>query len=156
DGLPSSAALKQTIFGEEVSNEQITPPYGAQIVEFTGVAPGHYELEHGNPPRIADLDTIASQQLDASLGKPAVDISGTLRTLSGTALPDRVMLSLESFDAVHGQVPHSVQISNGQFSFESNRQGNYEFMASTSERQLPIISITIGNRTHPGNRLTVT
>jgi len=155
DGLPSSASLMHTIFGDVASTEQMLPLYGAQAVEFTGVAPGHYELEHGDPPRIADLDASANQQLDPNLGKPAAEVSGTLRSSSGAALPDKVTLSLESLDTVHGQTSHNVQSSDGQFTFKSIRQGNYELTAGTSQKQLPITSITIGNRTHPGNQITV-
>jgi protocatechuate 3,4-dioxygenase beta subunit len=155
DASPTSAALKQTIFGEEVSTEQMIPPSGTQTIEFTGIAPGHYELTQGDPPRIAELDANVSQQVDPNFGKPAMVISGTLRTSSGAALPDKVTLSIESLEGVHQQVQNQVFNSNGQFTFESIRQGNWELAAVTPERQLPIISITVGNRTHPGNRLTV-
>jgi hypothetical protein len=48
-----------------------------------------------------------------------------------------------------------VRTSDGEFTFQSIRQGNYELTASTSDKQLPITSITIGGRTHRGNLLTV-
>jgi hypothetical protein len=70
-------------------------------------------------------------------------------------LPDKLTLSLESIEGVHQQEQNQVSGSNGQFTFESVRQGNYEFTASTPDKQLPIISITINGRTHPGNQITV-
>ncbi|HME58350.1 MAG TPA: carboxypeptidase-like regulatory domain-containing protein [Terracidiphilus sp.] len=151
------AELRQIIFGSLASTDSITPQPATQtgIIEFINLAPGHYELTHGDPPRIVELDATANQQLDPNLGKPVVVISGTLRSSSGAALPDKVSLSLESLDTAHGQVPHSVFSINGEFTFESIRQGNYELTASTRERQLPITSITIGNRTNPGNQITV-
>lgn len=157
DLIAARAELRQIIFGSMASIDTITPQSAMQTVtaEFTGVAPGHYELSQGDPPRIADLDATVSQQVDPNLGIPAVDLSGTLQTSSGAALPDQVTLSLESLEGVHRQESIFVKSSDGQFTFQSIRQGNYELIASTSEKQLPITSITIGNRTHPGNQLTV-
>jgi hypothetical protein len=156
DGIPNPVAVRQVIFGS-VSTESM-PPQSATTngrAEFTGIAPGHYELSQGNPPRIADLDATASLQVDPNLGKPAVELSGTLRTSSGAALPDRVFLSLKSLDAAHQQEPNNVFTNSGQFTFDSIRPGNYELTASTSEKQLPITSITVGNHPHPGNQITV-
>jgi hypothetical protein len=155
--IATSAELRQVIFGSLASTDSITPQPAAQTgtVEFTGVAPGHYELSQGDPPRIAELDATASQQVDPNLGNPAVDFSGTLRSSSGIALPDKVTLSIESLEGVHRQEQIFVNSSDGQFTFQFIRQGNYELSASTPDKQLPIISITIGNRTHAGNRITV-
>jgi len=156
-GSTAPAELRQVIFGLLTPSETATPqpPTQAGTTEFIGVAPGHYELTQGNPPRIAELDSTASMHVDANLGKPAMDISGTLRTASGSALPGRVTLSLEPLDGVYRQEPISSDSNNGQFTFESIRQGNWNLTASTQEKQLPIASITIGNRTHPGNQITV-
>jgi hypothetical protein len=123
--------------------------------ELTALAPGRYEMVLGNPPRIADLDVTASQQLDPNLIKPSGELSGTLRSSSGAALPDRVFLSLKSLDALHPQEPSNLFSSNGQFTFDSLRQGNYELSAENANKQLPITSITVGGHAHPGNRLTV-
>jgi len=149
--------LRQIIFGSLASTESITPGFVAQAgpSEFTGVAPGHYELSQGDPPRIADLDASANMQVDPNLGKPTVEISGTLRSSSGAALPDKVSLSIESLEGVHQQEPVFVN-NDGQFTFQSIRQGNYELTASTPDKQLPTTSITIDNRSHPGNQLTAT
>jgi hypothetical protein len=156
-GSMARAALSQVIFGLLAFSESATPQSATQAVtaEFTGAAPGHYELTQGDPPHIADVDVSASQQVDPNLGKPAVEISGTLRTTSGAALPDRVTMSVLSLDAVHRQVPIYSVSNNGQFAFEPIRQGAWELAAESAEKQLPITSITIGNRPHPGNRLTV-
>jgi hypothetical protein len=156
-GWIAYTVLHKIIFGSLASTDPITPQAATQTgtSEFTGVAPGHYELTQGNPPRIADLDATASQQVDPNLGNPAVEISGTLRTSSGAELPDRVALSLKSLDTVHGQEQKNLFTGNGQFTFEFIRQGIYELTAESAEKQLPITSITIGNRTHPGNQLTV-
>jgi hypothetical protein len=157
DVSTARSELRQVIFGSLASTDTITPQFVTQTgpSEFTGVAPGHYELSQGDPPRIAELDATASMQVDPNLGKPAIDLSGTLRSSSGAALPDQVTLSLESLEGVHRQEPILVKSSNGQFTFESIRQGRWKLTAESSDKQLPITSITIEGRTHPGNRLTV-
>jgi hypothetical protein len=157
DWIAARAELHQIIFGSLASTDTITPQPATQTgtSEFIGVAPGHYELTQGDPPRVADLDAAANQQLEPNLGKPAVDLSGTLRSSSAAALPDKLTLSIESLEGVHRQEQVFVNSSDGQFSFQSIRQGNYELTASTSDKQLPITSITIDSRAHPGNQLTV-
>jgi hypothetical protein len=156
-GSPARAELHQNVFGTIGSEDHWRALSGSQssAVEFTGVAPGHYELMQGYPPRIAELDASASLHVDPNLGKPAVEVSGTLRSSSGVALPDRIFMSLESLDAVHQQEPNHVFSSNSQFSFDSIREGNYELKAESKEKQFPITSITIGSHTHSGNLLTV-
>ncbi|MGD0292746.1 MAG: carboxypeptidase-like regulatory domain-containing protein [Terracidiphilus sp.] len=158
DGNVSHMELHQSIFGtyppfEGYSTMGHNPQSGT--IEVTGLAPGHYELEQGDPPRIAELDATASMQVDPNLGNLAIEVSGTLRSSSSASLPNRMFLSLKSLDAMHGQEPKNVFSNNGQFTFEFIRQGNYELTASTSDKQLPITSITIGGHSHPGNLLTV-
>jgi 5-hydroxyisourate hydrolase-like protein (transthyretin family) len=151
------AVLRREIFGAVIPDNrwEVSADPQAGAVEFTGVAPGHYQLSQDNPPRIADLDAIDSQQVDQNLGNLAIQVSGTLQTTSGAVLPDRIFLSLESLDTVHGQEPKNLFSSNGQFTFESIRQGIYELKASSPEKQLSIASISIGGHFQPGNQLTV-
>ena len=154
DGITYRAELHQVIFGSLATTDAITPQPATQTgpSEFTGVAPGHYELTQGYPPHIAELDATNSQQLDPNLGKLTVDISGTLRTSSAAALPNGVILSLGSEQRTEVSRAES---SNGQFTFKYVPQGIWELAAESAEKQLPITSITVGNRPHPGNQLTV-
>ena len=154
DGITYRADLLQVIFGWLATTDAITHQPASQTgpSEFTGVAPGHYELTQGYPPRIAELDATTSQQLDPNLGKLTVEISGTLRTSSAAALPDGVILSLGSEQQT--EVSRAVS-SNGQFTFKYVPQGIWELVAESSDKPLPITSITAGNRTHPGNQITI-
>jgi hypothetical protein len=157
DEIGARAELRQVIFGSLASTDTITPQPAVQTgaVEITGLAPGHYELTQGDPPRIAELDATASMQVDPNLGNLAIEVSGTLRSSSSASLPNRMFLSLKSLDAMHGQEPTNVFSSDGQFSFQYIRQGIYELTAEASDKQIPIISITVGGHPHPGNLLTV-
>ncbi len=56
-------------------------------MEISGIAPGHYELTQGDPPRIVDLDLASSQQVDANAGSATNTVSGTVRMASGAPRP---------------------------------------------------------------------
>jgi hypothetical protein len=172
--------MRQSVFGTQVSqgfsvNWVAAQPSGAEytdlsfvstipaagrgaqshVVEFTGVAPGHYELTQGDPPRIVDLDATESQQMDPALGTPTQTVAGTLRTGSGPALTEQDNLILELRDSERRRSPIQTAGNRGAFNFAPVPPGTWELWAWGSGRQLQITSITIGNRTHAGNLLTV-
>jgi hypothetical protein len=157
DGSIARAELRQTIFGTEVSAESagLLDAIRAGTVEFTGVAPGHYELAQGDPPRIADLDASASQQVDPSLGTPTVAVAGALRVAPGFVLPEDVSVRLNSLDGAHAQSLLQANCIRGAFSFAAVPPGTWELAADAPGRTLPISSVTVGNRTQAGNQVTV-
>jgi hypothetical protein len=61
DLLPS---LRQTVFGEQdfspFSFPQPGPP-GSGLMEFRGIAPGHYSVMQGDPPRVTEIDPTGNQ-----------------------------------------------------------------------------------------------
>ena len=57
-------------------------------IEFSGIAPGHYELTQGDPPRMLELDANSSQQIEAGAGIPTAAVSGTLQTANGAPSDD--------------------------------------------------------------------
>ena len=61
--------------------------------EFDGVAPGHYELTQGDPPRVVALDANVSQQVESGAGVPAYAVSGTLQTEAGAAFTGDAVVS---------------------------------------------------------------
>jgi len=148
--------LRQTIFGAKVFTESLaSPPDPRQeTVEFTGIAPGYYEIERAEP-NIVELDAAVSQQVDTAQVTPTVELSGTLQTSSGLSLKDEVTVTLEPLDSARRQAPIQTIYSQGAFSFPKVTAGNWELWAESQGRQLPIASITAGSRTHPGNRVTV-
>ena len=157
DGSVARAELRQTIFGTEVSAESagFLDAMRTGTVEFTGVAPGHYELAQGDPPRVAELDANASQQVDPNLGTPTVAVFGSLRAASGLALPEDVTVTLTSLDGAHGQASIQTACIRGSFSFVTVPPGAWELGAESAGRALPVGSLTVGNRTHAGNLVTV-
>lgn len=160
DGSIARAELTETIFGIPVSgmNAGSMNAMRSGSTDFYGVAPGHYELTQGDPPRVAELDAATSQQIDASLGTPSVMVSGTLRTASGTPLPDQMQVLLAPVDGAHPSA--SSPCVHGKFSFPSVAQGAWQmlvqmFAQSGAGTQLRIASIAASGRAHPGSRLVV-
>ncbi|MGA2807495.1 MAG: carboxypeptidase-like regulatory domain-containing protein [Terracidiphilus sp.] len=157
DGSIARAELRQTIFGIEISSESagFLDAMRTGTVEFTGVAPGHYELAQGDPPRIADLDASASQQVDPSLGTATVAVAGTLRAAPGFVLPEDVSVRLNSLDGAHSQSLLQANCIRGAFNFAAVAPGAWELEADAPGRTLPISSVTVGNRVNAGNQVTV-
>jgi hypothetical protein len=149
--------LRQTIFGAKSFTESIASPGNTQqgTVEFGGVAPGHYELELGDPPRAVDLDAAASQQVDTTLGTPAVVVTGTIQMPSGSMLTEEATVILDSLDPAHRQNPIQTTCTRGALSFAAVPSGVWELWAGSAARMLPVASIAVGSRTHAGNQVTV-
>jgi hypothetical protein len=155
-GSIARAELRKIIFGMEVSAESagFLDAMRTGTVEFTGVVPGHYELTQGDPPRIAELDATSSQEIDSSLGTPAVAVSGSLQFSNGAALPASLGIILSSLeDKTHA--PLQTQCNNGSFNFAAVPPGAWELILASPSKSLPVTAITIGSRTQSGSQLTV-
>lgn len=146
--------LRQTVFGTQVSSESVAEGPQSGVVEFTGIAPGHYELMHGDPPRIMELDATSSQAIDGTSGTPAVGVSGTLRTTSGAAPPENVVLTLEPVGA-GGRSIMQANARKGQFQFELVAPGTWTLSALNQANPLPVVSISTGGAVTAGNQITV-
>jgi hypothetical protein len=154
--------LEETIFGSEIPSGQsaVSNSPQSKMAEFTGVAPGHYELTQNNPPRITELDATASQQVNPSLGTPSVDISGTARTASGAPLTGKLTLILSPLDTAHPSERKFTTSNQGSFRFPSVQPGKWELLASSGEpsgpgRQMTIVSTALDGKASAGNLITV-
>jgi hypothetical protein len=157
DGSIARAELRQTVFGAVVGTENtgFLNSMETGTTEFTGVAPGHYELTQGDPPRILEMDATSSIQVDPTLGTPAVSVRGSLRTAAGTPLTDDCNVSLESADSAARQNSLQAVCLRGAFNFPSVPAGQWQLSAQGAGSQLSIASVTVGNRTRAGNLITV-
>jgi hypothetical protein len=157
DGSIARAELRQTVFGTVIGAQSAGFLDSMQIgtTEFDGVAPGHYELAQGDPPKIVEIDANASQQVDPTLGTTTVTVRGTLRSTAGTPLTDDCNLNLEELDGSHRANPIQSACMRGAFSFPAVPPGQWLLSAESSGRQVPIASITTGSRTRAGNLITV-
>lgn len=157
DGSIARAELRQTIFGTVVAAESagFLDAMQTGTTEFTGVAPGRYELAQGDPPRIVELDATANQQVDPAQGTPTVAVHGTLVKAPGMAFTDDCMLTLESTNAGRGQSPIQTPCIRGGFNFTNVPPGRWQLLAESAGRQLPVASVATGGHIQAGNMITV-
>ena len=156
DGSLARPELQQTIFGTAISSESAGFIDALQTgsVEMSGIAPGHYELTQGEPPRIADLDLASSQQVDANLGTAANSLSGIVRMASGAPVPDELTLSLERMDGGSGQSLYAAQAHRGRFQFDAVPPGDWAVMATTGDKAVPVVAVNAGSSRSAGNIIT--
>lgn len=154
--------VRQIVFGSTVSAQRTGFPDDSEPIrtgQFNGLAPGHYELQQGDPPRLVDLEAVASQQIDLSAGIPAVSVSGTLRSAhdpgSGSINLCEINLALNPLDGSSGRQQLRATAIEGKFIFATVLPGNWLLTAASSGKELQIFSITADGKTHSGNQLTV-
>jgi len=157
DGSIARAELSQTVFGTVIGSQSagFFDAMQTGTTEFNGVAPGHYELLQGDPPRVLSLDATSSIQVDPTLGTPTASVRGTLRTPPGTAIPDACNLTLEPVDASQRQSPIQSICLRGAFTFPSVPAGQWQLSADGAGGQWSVVAVTIGGRTLPGNLISV-
>jgi 5-hydroxyisourate hydrolase-like protein (transthyretin family) len=147
--------LRQMIFGVQVSSESaggfdIQPG----VVEFSGVAPGHYELVQGDPSRILELDAASNQVVDPNTGTLAVSVSGMLRSTSDSALPENVTVMLEPVGA-HGPATVAINAHKGQFKFDTVPPGVWSLSAAAQGNTLPVVSVSTGGAAIAGSQINI-
>jgi hypothetical protein len=151
--------LRQPIFGTAFTPEDFGIPLSIEkgMAEFVGLPPGHYELQQGDPPRIADLNAAATQQVLSTAGTPTAAIHVTLRNASGSALPDKLHLALNWADPAHPRTQIIATCDKDEASFEAVPPGVYDLrVLSDDENWLyPVASITSEGQTRPRNKITV-
>jgi hypothetical protein len=154
--------LRQTVFGTAVSEThwRTSSDSAAGTIELTGVAPGHYQMMQGNPPRITELDATTNQRIDPSLGTPTVTVFGTMRMASGATLPGNLTLFLSPLDSALSARGASALSNQGSFSFPSVGPGRWELRALSQNsggggKMMTIVSTTVSGSTHAGNLVTV-
>jgi uncharacterized protein (DUF2141 family) len=151
--------MRQSVFGNEISaRTSMRGPGrdGPRMIEFTGLAPGRYELRHGEPARILQLNAVTSGDIDPAGGTLALPVSGTLRSSSGSALPDEVNLEFVPADGGHSGAVATAH--RGRFQFDAVPPGEWTIGATATggaTQVLSVVSISIGGKDTGGDRLTV-
>ncbi len=147
--------LRTMVFGTQVSSESTgEPAFGHPgIAEFSGVAPGHYEVVQGDPPRISEIEATSSLAVDPNAGAPAVTVTGVLRS-AGAALPDNVTVMLVSATGGNQQ-PMQMNAIKGRFQFDMVPPGTWALSAFMEGNALPVIAVSAGGASIPGNQIIV-
>jgi hypothetical protein len=158
NGISAGPSLQQTIFDTTLNNISTGNPIthnNTDEFELTGIAPGNYELTQGDPPRVTEIEVTNSQQIAPSLDSPAAILSGLLRSADGSALPENLKVFLTPLDETQNHALIQTNIIQGKFSFDAVPPRNWELWAYKPDFPSRIISLTVGNRTLPGNLITV-
>lgn len=157
DGSLARPELQQTIFGTTISSESAGFIDAMQTgsVEMSGIAPGHYELTQGDPPRIAELDLVSSQQVEANLGTAANSIAGIVRMASGTPVPDEMTISLERVDGGSGHALFAAQEHLGRFKLDAVPPGEWAVSATSGDKAVPVVAVSAGSSRSIGNIITL-
>jgi hypothetical protein len=150
--------LRQTVFGTQIQShgaDLLTVQQGT--LEVTGIAPGHYELTHGDPPRTLDLDVASNLEIGANAGTPAVSVTGTLHYPSGAPIDEDANLVLESADDAVGKLHFNTFAHKGQFQFDAVLPGRWvlSVYVASSGQSLSVVTVVYGGRALAGNQIVV-
>lgn len=155
--------LQETVFGMPVESNggemfEPTRPNGqgsVGAVEFAGLAPGHYEMTQGDPPRLAELDAASSQLVDPSAGVPTQTVTGVVETAPGVPFAGRGMVVLQPAEGTGPAVAPS-PIDGGAFKLNNVAPGSWLIETIGQDTVLPILAIgPRGGKAQAGNRFTV-
>jgi uncharacterized surface anchored protein len=155
--------LQETVFGLPVQNNgmEMAEPEAPDAqgnsgtVEFAGVAPGHYELTQGDPPRLVELDASSNQQVDPAAGVPTQTVSGEVQTAPGVPYTGRGLILLQPADGT-GTAITPGQIDGGSFKLSDVPPGTWLMEMVAQDTQLPVVAIgPRGGRAQAGNRIMV-
>jgi hypothetical protein len=120
-----------------------------------GIAPGHYELTQGDPPRTTGLDLSSSQQVDPNAGSAALAVTGRLRMASGSPMPGDPTVTLARMDTGPGQAMYAAQAHRGQFTFDAVPAGQWAVMATAESASLPVVAVALNGVQRAGNVVTI-
>jgi hypothetical protein len=157
DGSIVRAEMRQTVFGTVVGTQVggFVDATQAGATEFNGVAPGHYELVQGDPPRAAQVDATASARIDLAVGTATVQVRGTLRATSGAPVEDSNVVLIPPDSGRRDSQNPTTFSSHGAFTFPAVPPGQWQLLVQTSGKESAVNSLTFGGHTHSGNILNV-
>jgi hypothetical protein len=147
--------LRESVFGNQIPDHGVLAVQHG-IFEAGGIAPGHYELIHGDPPRTVEVDATSDLEVDANAGTPAVAVTGTLQGSGGAVIAEDANVLLEPADNAR-KAPLQTFARKGQFQFENVLQGRWSIAvyAGVNGQALPVMSTTSGQHVSPGNEIAV-
>ncbi len=153
----SAPQLTQMIFGAPADNQMLITeaPRTTRESEFTGIAPGQYTIEAGDPPRKLTVDLANSQQIDAANGVEEASVSGNIFLTSDKPLKEQLRLVLEP---VGSSVPVEMQQgtnSQNHFDFESVPPGRWTLWAANGNKSLATVALSINGKKIAGGDFTV-
>lgn len=132
---------------------------GGMIADFSGVAPGHYELRQFGPPgeetraRAVDLTVDSTVDFTAATAS-GVDVSGKVGMATGEKLPSRSRLWLVPADGGATRLGDALA-DDGTFTVHSVAPGRYDLQVVTPGARLAIVQMMATGAEVQGSRVTV-
>ncbi len=157
DGSTAIPQIQETIFGNAIPSEVASGTTDTRFgtTEIGGIAPGHYELTQGDPPRIVDLDLTTSQQVEANAGSAADAAEGRVRMVTGAPVPEEITLSLVRMSDGVGQIHLRRAGATGTFQIRRSAAGPVGIAATNGNKALPVVAVNAGGVQRPGNIVTL-
>ena len=151
--------LSQTIFGQQevaATGGLRRAPTASSVDEFSGVAPGQYELAQGNPPRIVEFNATGngSQQVDSYAGVPTVTVTVKAHMADGAPLPIPLGLALRSDNAMQREIT-SRMTNTEELRFDSVPPGSFAILPRSGNLALAVVSIRSGEAARQDSRIQV-
>jgi len=153
DGSVIMPQLQRVAFGSVIDTATSGDFFGGtggRTLEMGGVAPGHYELTDGDPPRVMDVDLSADQQIGSENGTTANPVKGQVRMIS-SVVPEEMTLTLNRLDGGAGQTQFATEVRGGRFTFMPVPPGEYEVFATAGDKRLPVVATAFGAKEQPGD-----
>jgi hypothetical protein len=153
-----SVELRQIVFGTEIGSVSLSSQTDSKSIhdgEFGALAPGRYELQQGDPPRLLELEVAANQQIDPNAGAIATSVSGSLRNASGSAKVEEASLTLTPLETFGGFHELNATALKGKFSFAAVPSGTWLLSVVSAGKSWQVLSLAADGKSHPGNQLTV-
>jgi len=157
DGRLARPEMQQIVFGSMVSAESVGFVGGMTTgkTDFNGVAPGHYELTLGDPPRMVDLNATESGPVDPNSGIGTVAVSGVLRITGETKEPQEAHLFLQQQEGSPSHANLVAAAHNGHFNLEAVAPGTWSVAVESNGKMVSVVGIATEEGTHAGNLITV-
>lgn len=154
--------VHQVVFGIPVPSGDLQTVVGATPIEnggstLTALAPGHYVITHGNPPRTVELDAGSAQEIPAEAGSPTVAISGTVRNLKGAPV-EAGNVQLDPGPDARGRAAIESPLDRGRFHIDGFAPGDWNLSVSAGvnpQAEAAVVSISQAGRTSSGSQITV-
>ena len=146
--------LQQIVFGTSITADSagFLDAMQSGKTSMSGLAPGHYQLTEGDPPRVVDLDLSVSEDVDARAGTAASAVAGTLRFADGTPASEEVNLTLDRIDGGSGMNQLVTVAHGGRFRFENVPSGSW-LMWAVGSKPYTVIATRAGRQLRSGNGL---
>ena len=143
EGRGQQPTLQEVVFGVTMpaANVGFNRPQSS-VAEFDGVAPGHYELRTGDPPRLVEMEATESRAVGPDEGAAMVPVAGVLRMADGSKPPEEVHLYLTS-EGDRERPGQATTAHGGRFAFAAVPSGQWIAVGEAGGKLFPAVGVGV-------------